>query len=244
MSNQQRVIVTGATGFIGRALVETLFNNNYQVIAAVRYETSFLPIGVEQLLYKNICSDSEIIGQAEQLDCVIHTAARVHIMHDDSQEPLEAFRQVNVEGTLNLARQAAVKGVKRFIYISSIKVNGETTLPKKPFTAEDTNVPIDPYGLSKYEAEKGLLKLSQQTDMEVVIIRPPLVYGPGVKANFSAMLNLIKKGLPMPFGTIDNQRSLIALDNLVSFITHCISHPKAANEIFLISDGVDVSTTV
>ncbi|MDO7597788.1 MAG: NAD-dependent epimerase/dehydratase family protein, partial [Pseudomonadota bacterium] len=156
------------------------------------------------------------------------------------------FRRLNVDGTLNLARQAADAGVKRFVFISSIKVNGEMTLVAQPFKADDNFLPTDPYGLSKYEAEQGLLAIAKETGMEVVIIRPPLVYGPGVKANFSAMMKWIDKGLPLPFGTIHNQRSLVALDNLVDFIALCADRKKsykAANEVFLISDGEDVSTT-
>jgi len=177
------------------------------------------------------------------IDVVVHLAARVHIMNDDSSDPLAEFRKVNTDGTLNLARQAAESGVKRFIYLSSIKVNGEITETGQSFVPDDTFVPDDPYGLSKYEAEQGLLALAKETNMEVVIIRPPLVYGPGVKANFHSMMRWIYKGVPLPFGAVYNQRSLVALDNLVSFIIHCIDHPKAANGVFLISDGEDVSTT-
>jgi nucleoside-diphosphate-sugar epimerase len=157
--------------------------------------------------------------------------------------PLEEFRKVNTGATLQLAKQAAESGVKRFIFLSSIKVNGEMTSLGEPFKPDDNFVPVDPYGLSKYEAEQGLLALAKETDMEVVIIRPPLVYGPGVRANFASMMFWMKKGVPLPFGVIHNKRSLVALDNLVSFIIRCIDHPKAANEIFLISDNEDVSTT-
>jgi nucleoside-diphosphate-sugar epimerase len=175
---------------------------------------------------------------------VIHTAARVHIMDDSAADPLTEFRKVNTAGTLNLARQAADAGVKRFIFISSIKVNGEMTLVDQPFKPNDNYIPTDPYGLSKYEAEQGLLTIAKETGMEVVIIRPPLVYGPEVKANFSSMMKWINRGVPLPFGYINNQRSLVALDNLVDFIIHCIDHPKAVNEVFLISDGEDVSTSI
>ena len=241
--SKQRVLVTGASGFVGRVLIQTLLDNDYNVIAAVRSETVTYPDEVELLRYSDI-SDNDWGVKLSSVDIIIHAAARVHVMDEYSTDPLTAFREVNVTGTLNLAKQAALSDVKRFIFISSVKVNGEMTLKGKPFEPTDDFIPSDPYGLSKYEAEQGLLKLAKQTEMEVVIIRPPLVYGLGVKANFAAMINLIKKGLPMPFGAINNQRSLVALDNLVSFIIHCIDHPKAANEIFLISDGVDVSTTV
>jgi nucleoside-diphosphate-sugar epimerase len=177
---------------------------------------------------------------------VIHTAARVHIMDDSAADPLTEFRKVNTAGTLNLAQQAADAGVKRFIFISSIKVNGEMTLVDQPFKPNDNYISTDPYGLSKYEAEQGLLAIAEETSMEIVIIRPPLVYGPNVKANFASMIKWINKGVPLPFGAIHNQRSLVALDNLVDFIALCADRaksPKAANQVFLISDGEDVSTT-
>lgn len=164
-------------------------------------------------------------------------------MDDPSADPLTEFRRVNVEGTLNLARQAAAAGVQRFIFISSIKVNGEETAPGDAFTASDVPAPQDPYGLSKFEAEEGLRSLAQQTGMEVVIIRPPLVYGPSVKGNFASMIKLVQKGLPLPLGAIHNKRSLVGIDNLVDLIIRCIDHPAAANQTFLASDGVDLSTT-
>jgi UDP-glucose 4-epimerase len=174
---------------------------------------------------------------------VVHLAARVHVMRDTEAYPLAAFRVVNVVETLSLARQAAAAGVRRFVFISSVKVNGETTQPGHPFTADDAPAPLDPYGISKMEAEQGLRQIAAETGMEVVIIRPPLVYGPGVKANFSAMMRWLQRGVPLPLGAIDNQRSLVALDNLVDLIITCISHPAAANQTFLVSDGEDVSTS-
>ena len=158
-------------------------------------------------------------------------------------DPLTEFRKVNTAATINLARQAADVGVKRFIFISSVKVNGEMTAIGKPFEPTNNDIPADPYGLSKYEAEQGLLKIADETGMEVVIIRPPLIYGPNVKANFSSMMKWVYKGIPLPLGAIENKRSLIGIDNLCDFIIHCIDHPKAANEVFLISDGEDVSTS-
>jgi UDP-glucose 4-epimerase len=164
-------------------------------------------------------------------------------MNDAEADPLAAFRKVNVEGTLNLARQAAAAGVRRFIFISSIKVNGEGTAPGMVYTAEDVPAPADPYGVSKMEAEQGLRELAAESAMDVVIIRPVLVYGPGVKANFLNMMLWLDKGIPLPFGAIDNSRSLVALDNLVDLILTCIEHPEAANQTFLVSDGEDLSTT-
>jgi len=176
-------------------------------------------------------------------DCIIHTAARVHVMHDTESDPLSAFRSVNADGTLNLAHQAAAAGVKRFVFISSVKVNGEVTQPGQAFSEADVSSPQDAYGQSKHEAEQGLRQLSADTGMEVVIIRPPLVYGPGVKANFAALIRAVQRGWPLPLGAVHNQRSFVALDNLLDFIVNCITHPKAANQTFLVSDGQDLSTT-
>jgi UDP-glucose 4-epimerase len=177
------------------------------------------------------------------IDALVHCAARVHVMKDDATDPLEAYREVNVSGTLNLARQAAQAGVRRFIFVSSIKVNGETTQLGQPFTAEDAPSPLDPYGVSKLEAEQGLRDIEAQTGMEVVIVRSPLVYGPGVKANFASMMRWVASGIPLPLGAIHNARSMVALDNLVDLFVTCLKHPAAAGQTFLVSDGEDVSTT-
>ena len=238
-----KVLLTGATGFVGRALVAELLRRDKTVVAAVRKLAPNLPTDVHQEVVGNLSSNTEWGSALQNIDVVIHLAARVHIMDDSAADPLTEFRKVNTEGALKLARQSADAGVKRFIFLSSIKVNGEMTVPGQPFQPNDNYIPTDPYGLSKYEAEQGLLAIAKQTGMEVVIIRPPLVYGPDVKANFSSMMKWVNKGLPLPFGAIHNQRSFVALDNLVDFIIHCIDHPKAANEVFLISDGEDVSTT-
>lgn len=246
------ILITGATGFVGRAVVDSLLEAGAPVVATVRKHTDELPNEVEQILIEDfavlsaggLSASHELAQRALQgVDVVIHTVARVHMMQDDSSDPLVEFRRVNRDATLAFARLAAEAGVNRFVFLSSIKVNGEMTEPGQFFSPNDTFVPTDPYGLSKYEAEQGLLQLARETAMEVVIIRPPLVYGPGVKANFASMMRWINKGWPLPFGAVHNVRSLVALDNLVSFIIHCIDHPKAANEIFLISDREDVSTT-
>ncbi len=179
------------------------------------------------------------------VEAVVHTAARVHVMKDQSTNALNEFRRVNVECTLNLAKQAAVAGVKRFIFISSIKVNGERTHLGCPFTPDQFCVPCDPYGISKHEAELGLKALSEKTGIEVVIIRSPLVYGPGVKANFLSMMNWLQQGIPLPLGGVtDNRRSFIFIDNLVDIIFTCLKHHAAANQIFLVSDDEDISTAV
>jgi nucleoside-diphosphate-sugar epimerase len=175
-------------------------------------------------------------------DVVVHAAARVHVMHDGAADPLAEFRRVNVEGTITLARQAAAQGVRRFIFLSSIKVNGESTQRGAPFRADDVAAPIDPYGVSKHEAEVMLRALSASTGMDVTIVRPVLVYGAGVGGNFRAMIEWVRRGLPLPFGALDNRRSLVALDNLVSLLVACVQHPAAANRTLLVSDEDDVST--
>ena len=237
------ILVTGATGFVGQAIVGGLLEAAYDIRACSRQADTALHRDVNLFNIGDLSENNDWRQALQDIDVVVHCAARAHIMNDEAIDPLAAFRKVNTAGTLNLARQAADTGVKRFIFISSIKVNGEMTMPGQLFQPNDKYIPTDPYGLSKYEAEQGLLALAQETGMEVVIVRPPLVYGPGVRANFASMLKWINKGVPLPFGTVHNQRSLVALDNLVSFIIHCIDHPKAANEAFLISDSEDVSTT-
>jgi len=237
------ILLTGANGFIGKELATQLEKRHLKFKCVIRKE-SLSPIGEGSTVrIDSISPHQDWEDVLPGIDSIIHTAARVHVMNDDSMDPLIEFHKVNTEGTLKLARQASQAGVKRFIYLSSIKVNGESTEFGENFLPDDKFVPDDPYGLSKYEAEQGLLAVAKETDMEVVIIRPPLVYGPGVKANFSSMMKWVNKGVPLPFGAVHNKRSLVALDNLVDFIIHCISHPKAANEVFLISDGYDVSTT-
>jgi UDP-glucose 4-epimerase len=173
---------------------------------------------------------------------VIHCAARVHVMKDKVADPLNAYREVNVGGTLNLARQAAAAGVGRFICLSSIKVNGEATHYGCPFTPNDLAAPQDPYGISKHEAEVGLREIARTTGMQVVIIRPTLAYGKGAKGNFKSLMSLVARGLPLPLGSINNFRSFVGIDNLVDFIVTCLEHPAAANETFLVSDGEDLST--
>jgi nucleoside-diphosphate-sugar epimerase len=244
------ILVTGATGFVGRALVPELLTNGFQTRALVR-NPLVLPFEVEQVVLDldKVEGKKAIKDVVTGVDVVVHAAARVHMMEDRSSNPLAEFRKLNRDATLALAGLAADAGVKRFVFLSSIKVNGEETFPRgRPsvFKPDDTYIPTDPYALSKYEAEQGLLALAKETGMEVVIIRPSLVYGPGVKANFASMINWLRRGVPLPLGAINNKRSLVALDNLVSFIVLCADRPqspKAANQVFLISDGEDVSTT-
>jgi nucleoside-diphosphate-sugar epimerase len=202
-----------------------------------------LPKGVKNVVVASIDGSTDWHDALAGCDAVVHLAARVHVMTETTADPLNEFRRVNVQGTLNLARQAAAAGVRRFVFVSSIKVNGEATQPGAPFTADDAPTPLDAYGVSKMEAEQGLREIARQTGMEVVIIRPPLVYGPGVKANFATMMRWLKRGVPLPLGAIHNQRSLVALDNLVDLIVTCLTHLAAANQTFMVSDGEDVSTT-
>lgn len=236
------ILVTGATGFVGKPLVDNLILKVNNVRVLVRKELTCVSEKVEKIIVDDLSSVDDWTEILQSVDVVIHCAARVHIMNDLVADPLIEFRKVNVNATLKLARKAAEVGIKRFIFISSIKVNGEMTEPGQSFKPDERCQPEDPYGLSKYEAEQGLLKIAAKTDMEVVIIRPPLVYGPGVKANFYLMMKWVNKGIPLPLGAINNQRSFLALDNLVDFIIHCIDHPQAANEVFLISDSEDIST--
>ena len=239
-----KVLITGASGFLGSALLKrTTRDSRYLTVAALRRESSNLPDGVEIVRIDDLGVDTDWRDALESIQVVVHTAARVHVMKDSSHNPLAEYRKINVEGTLNLARQAASAKVRRFIFISTIKVNGEATLPGELFAADDPPHPADAYGISKWETEVGLRQLAADSDMEYVFIRPPLVYGPGVKANFLSMMRWINRGIPLPLGAIDNKRSLVALDNLVDMIVTCLEHPAAANQTFLVGDGKDLSTT-
>lgn len=236
------ILMTGSTGFVGTNLVKSLtLKSDYIVKSAVRHAVN----KDDGLLFEvgDINASTDFGLALNNVTVVVHCAARAHVMDDKEAEPLTLYREVNTAGTVNLAKQAIDSGVKRFIFISSIKVNGEGTLVGCPFKTEDNHAPEDDYGLSKSEAEKQLVALAKDSSMEVVIIRPTIVYGPGVKANFASLMSLVSKGIPLPFGSItQNKRSLVSINNLVDLIVTCIDHPKAANQVFLVSDDHDVST--
>lgn len=238
MFELKKIIVTGASGFVGKGLMACFTSAGFDVHGVVRQG----PIASSKYFNLGECGlKTDWLPLLKGREVIVHTAARVHIMNDSSPDPLSDFRKVNVDGTLNLARQAVVAGVRRLIFISSIGVNGSNTTEK---LFDELSIPAPPtdYALSKLEAEEGLRELVQGSDMELVIIRPPLVYAGHAPGNFQRLMKLVALGLPLPFGSIKNQRSMIALENLVDFIALCVEHPEAANELFLISDGVNVST--
>jgi UDP-glucose 4-epimerase len=233
MSHQ--VLVTGASGFVGTALCRTLRDRGDRVVPCVRNAG-----GGGQVAVGDLGPDTDWSAALAGCDSVIHLAARVHVMSDKDADPLSAYRTVNVDATLNLARQAAQHGVRRFVFVSSIKVNGEAT-GAEPFRATDQAMPCDPYGVSKLEAELALREFAHQSGLEVVIVRPPLVYGPGVKANFLNLMRLVRSGMPLPFGRVRNRRSMVALDNLVDLLILCSRHPKAPGGVFMVSDAQDMT---
>lgn len=235
-----KALVTGANGFVGSAVVRTLRRRGGGVIAVARAND---PCGFYER-GPSLDGQADWRGLLGEVEVVVHMAARVHVMIDYAADPLAAFREINVAGTLALARQAAEVGVRRFVFVSSIKVNGEYTAPGRPFLADDLPAPPDAYAISKMEAEVGLFEIARVSGLEVAIVRPPLVYGSGVKGNFIRMMRWLARGVPLPLGAVErNRRSLVALDNLVDLIVTCIDHPAAANQTFLVSDGEDLSTT-
>ena len=248
MSNEI-LLITGINGFVGRGLAAALQGGDNIVKGTVRSadrNRELVEADIQVFVTGKIDKRTDWTDALDRIDVVIHAAARTHSMNNSTSDPLMEFRKVNTAGTLTLARQAAAAGVKRFIFISSIKVNGEVTGDGKHrdvFSESDIPCPCSAYAISKWEAEQGLLAIAEKTGMEVVIIRPPLIYGHGVKANFRLLIKLVRIGIPLPFGAVHNMRSFVALDNLVNFIIHSVNHPNAAGEVFLISDGEDISTT-
>lgn len=236
------MLVTGANGFIGSALCAALVKKGYKVRAAVRDRSRFTIGGCEVAGVATLEANTDWSGALRGVTTVIHLAARVHVMHDDVASPLEEFRRVNVAGTEHLARSAAANGVRRFVFVSSIKVNGEATSGDRLFRETDSPAPQDPYGVSKREAEEALHRVAAETGLEVVIVRPPLLYGNEVKGNFAQMLRILGKGIPLPLASIRNSRSLLFVGNMVDALILCATHPAAAGQTYLVSDGEDVST--
>lgn len=233
-------LVTGSSGFVGRAMCEYLFSRGLSAIPSSRFP-GLLPNDGLVLDFES--NKHGIAKTLMNVDVVIHVAGRAHVMHDRSSDPLKSFRLANVCLTKRLAELSVTAGVRRFVFISSIKVNGESANLEAPFSPYDVPNPQDPYAFSKAEAESVLLGISRQNEMEVVIVRPPLVYGPGVKGNFRILMKLLQSGVPLPFKSLgSNLRSYVSLANLVDFISVCCDHPAAANRIFTISDQHDVST--
>lgn len=236
-----KIILTGASGFVGKNLLKRLLGDGYAVTAIVRSEVVSIDSRAEVAVVQGLTAEQDWSDVFVPGAVVIHAAARAHVMNDNESAPLPVYREINTAGTLHLARQAAAAGVQRFVFISSIKVNGESTTAAPAFAETDLIATEDPYAISKAEAEQGLWLISQETGMDVVIIRPPLVYGPGVKANFLSLIKLAKTAAPLPFGAIKNKRSMIYIGNLVDFIATCVEHPAAKNQLFLVSDRQDLS---
>ena len=235
------VLVTGATGLVGRAVTERLLLDQRAVRIAVRTLDAALHMA-EVVQVGDIGPETDWTSALDNVDCVVHCAARAHVFRDASPDPLAAYREVNVQGTRRLAEQASECGVRRVVLVSSVKVNGERTQPGSPFMFSDPVAPEDAYGRSKWEAEQALNDVGARTGLEVVVVRPPLVYGPRAKGNFSRLLELVKRGLPLPLAAVNNRRSMVALDNLVDLLIRCIDHPAAIGQTFMVSDGEDLST--
>ena len=245
--DMKAVLVTGADGFVGRAVCRRLLEFGLAPRAGL-WNASLWPAlqaavpGLDEFAsVGDLGASPDLRSALEGVSAVVHLAARVHIMKDKALDPLTEFRRVNTGGTVFLARAAAARGVRRFVFVSSVKVNGESTTGR-PFAEGDMAAPQDPYAVSKWEAEEALRSVSAETGLEVVIIRPPLVYGPGVRANFLRLMGLVKRGIPLPFPDTKNRRSLIGVENLADCLMRCVTHPDAANHTFMVSDGEDIST--
>ncbi|MFJ4157035.1 UDP-glucose 4-epimerase family protein [Pseudomonas sp. NPDC089752] len=239
--DRRTILVTGANGFVGSALCRQLALLDCLAPRAAVRGAARGPAEVPTVTVGDLAASTDWSAALAGVDTVVHTAARVHVMKETAVDSLAEFRRVNVEGTLSLARQAVAAGVRRFIFISSVKVNGEVSHPGHPLSADDAQMPLDAYGISKHEAEQALWQLAVSMAIEVVVIRPVLVYGPGVKANFNSMMRWVARGVPLPLGAVDNRRSLVSVDNLVDLVITCIDHPQARNQTFMASDGDDIS---
>ena len=235
--------MTGATGFVGAAVVDRCRRDPTAAVRiATRRERVTGPKDVEVVRVGEVGPETDWSAAVHDVDTVVHLAARVHVMRDRAADPLAQFRRVNVDGTANLARQAAAAGARRLVFISSIKVNGDSTPADRPYAADDAPAPGDPYGISKHEAEQQLIRIAAETGLDIAVIRPVLVYGPGVKANFRFLMRALKSGIPLPLGAIHNARSLVSRENLADLVFSCLSHPAAPGQVFLVSDGEDLST--
>jgi nucleoside-diphosphate-sugar epimerase len=235
------LLVSGANGFVGQALCREGMRRGMRIKGVTRSACP-LPVATEQVVTGSIDEKTAWDNALQGVDVVIHLAARVHVMQEDAADPLAEFRRVNVAGTEHLACAAAVSGVKRLVYVSSVKVNGEATIAGQRYSELDQPAPQDPYGISKCEAERALHRVARETGLEVVILRPPLVYGAGVKGNFAQMLRVLAQGIPLPLASLGNKRSLLYIGNLVDALLHCATHPAAAGKTYLLSDGEDIST--
>ncbi|TFV34842.1 NAD-dependent epimerase/dehydratase family protein [Bradyrhizobium frederickii] len=238
-----KTLVVGASGFVGGHLVRRLVADGVPLRAGIHRNRGGLPAGIDVIENVDLEGSFDWRSAIAGCDAVVHLGARVHVMRESSANALDVYRRVNVDGTLCLARQAAAAGVRRFVFLSSVKVCGESTALDAPFVETATPHPQDPYGLSKLEAERGLFELGSASGMQVVVLRPPLIYGPGVRANFLSMMRWLRRGIPLPLGSIENRRSLIGVGNMVDLICACLRHPAAAGEVFMASDGEDLSTS-
>ena len=242
-----RILITGSDGFVGRTVCRRLLESGLTPRAGLRNASLWPALreataGLDEFaVIGDIAANPDLRSALEDVSAVVHLAARVHVINDTALNPLHEFQRVNVGGTAALARAAAAEGVRRFVFVSTVKVNGESTAGR-PFTEGDLPAPQDPYAVSKWEAEEALRCVSAETGLEVAIIRPPLVYGPGVRANFLRLMGLVKRGLPLPLPDTNNRRSLIGVENLADCLVRCVTHPEAANHTFMVSDGEDVST--
>ena len=236
-----KIFVTGARGFVGKTLVTTLVRDGHQVITAIRSPSLCLEGGVEEVVVGDITVIEDWTPYLQHVDVVLHLAGRAHVMDETVRDSAEEYRRNNTWPTSKLFRDSALMGVKRFVFLSSIKVNGEYTMSDERFGSAVSKVSSDPYGRSKYDAERSLIEQSKEYETEFVILRPPMIYGSGVKGNLVSLINAVNRGIPLPFANIDNLRSLISLANLVDIITVVMIHPKAANEVFIVSDGRDTS---
>ena len=236
-------LVTGASGFVGRALCVEMLRLGLPVRAAVRADgVERIPRGCAIARIDELSAATDWSEALRGVGTVIHLAARVHVMHENARDPLAEFRKTNVEATVHLARQAVERGVRRLVFVSSIKVNGEATEGARRYSEADAPAPVDAYGISKWEAEKALQQIAAETGIEVVVLRPPLVYGPGVKGNFASMLGVLRRGVPLPLASVSNGRSLVYVGNLVDALLRCATHPDAAGQTYLVSDGEELST--